>query len=69
MVILFDATKTRKIARSFAAGLLAFVPMTTISHTATDEALYAAEQADREQAARDFDQHLGSHNHRNRNVR
>jgi hypothetical protein len=57
MSIIFDATARRKPnTRRFAAGLLAFVPMTYVtSHTASDEAEYAQMSADREQARRDFD--------------
>jgi hypothetical protein len=60
MQILFDATKPVKTTttRRFAAGLLAFVPMSFVQHTASDEAEYAAMASDMDQARRDFDQHL-----------
>jgi hypothetical protein len=60
MTILFDATRPvkSKNPRRFAAGLLAFVPMTYVSHTASDETAYCEMLADMEQARRDFDQHI-----------
>jgi hypothetical protein len=58
MTILYDATRPVKPTRRFGAGLLAYAPNHRNPYTVADEAEYLQDLADRDQAVRDFDQHL-----------